>query len=731
MYELLNKQPLHFPSRHDPSTTLQHFLNNVTTKSDQKTRLPTIVRVTSLNNYGRSLKGLLMKNTSLLLISVDQLDSILAEYHGIPDHRHNSHRHRLTNNQSKMSSKATNKFRNMKKLSRSLVSLSANPLTDMPQDDDDDLMEGNDSIDAHQRYLVKSLNEKRSSSSIPLCRVPVRYRAFFELLDENDKPIEPYHKLADLMIVEYDDNDSEKFIERWPHAFLLRSPCSAYTKKSGTDYLNPISAGHEIRFDDQSSATSSDSCYGSTPDLALQKNVILLNDEPYLLPTGEILTILNDCNGLRTRISDKSSPEYQPCSSSSSAGTSSPSSLPWSKGRSFLSFFKKSRPSQVFGTSPTDYPIHRSTPGKVETYLKCRTDQGDIVYLSLHEPGLFSPLNGQTHRLKLDNKANELNLSGLFELKDLLSNFRFPISIRYLDAHVSFENIYAPAVINHLDSTGSIPTKFRLLMPYHERVVFACPLHLIPNKSQKNSPNITIIPLSINADILIQPCLNMEEISTNEIFQRFVQSCTLIIEQYQTEISLIHSPLQLTHYPIRTKQPLYKKRSQSESHLGYLDDDCRTALRYSDEQINISRYQSNASPLRHITASPNQATIGVTKQKVGSAELTRSHYRSARASYFGKQHDSRRTYLSQSDSEDEMYHDVDKIYDFIRSGNVTNEVRKIQDKELAIHQAKNIDIPSSHVNHPLSSSLSLNSIEYLTFRVLIDIPILLFIVQER
>ena len=684
MNDLLNKHQLHFPARHDPSTTLQHFLNNIQTKPDQKTRLPMIVRVTSLNNYGRINKSPLTKMTPLLLINIDQLDSILAEYHDVNENRNHSNRNRFKFNQNRISNRTSTRFRNMKKLSRSLVSLTGSSTTDAPHDndeddEDEDFIDENNEFTTYQRNLVKSLNEKllSSTSSFYLCRIPLRSRLYFELLNESDDAIKPYSRLSDLMVVEYEDQYPEKLTQRWPNAFLLRSSSAAFT-----------------RYDDQSSATtsSSDSCYGSSVDLDTQKNVIVrLNDEPMMIPAGQILAILGECQGLRKRTTDKNSPEpFTPSPRPSSAGVSgSPSSSPWAKGRGFFGFFKKSRPSQILDlltSEPQNFPT-TTTTGNVESYLKCRTEQSDIVYFSLRQSGLFSPLNGQTHRLKLDTKCNDLNLSGLFQLNDLLMNFRFPISVRCLDSQVSFDNIYTPAVIHRTDSVNTIATKFRLRMQYREQVVFVCPLHLSSSKSLKSSTSLTVIPISTNADILIQPCLNMEEIGSSEAFDRLLKSCYQIVNQYQTEISLIHFPLQIHCQTVRNKQTLYKKRSQSESQLGYVDEDLRQTKRHSDDNLNDHSRVFRASPLDYASISPNHAVIGTNQTRVQHSSNRNGHY--------NRRNDFSRFGFYHSDSEDENYRDVDKIYDFIRSGHVTNEVKKIQDKELATHKAQAIDIPLS------------------------------------
>ncbi len=45
-------------------------------------------------------------------------------------------------------------------------------------------------------------------------------------------------------------------------------------------------------------------------------------------------------------------------------------------------------------------------------------------------------------------------------------------------------------------------------------------------------------------------------------------------------------------------------------------------------------------------------------------------------------------------SEDEIYQDVDKIYDYIRSGDITDDVQKIQAKERVYNDAFMINSPS-------------------------------------
>ena len=78
MHYLLGDQNFYFPSSDDQSYTLREFLDN---KSNNKYHLPIIVKITSLNISGRTIKNLLSKNTPLLLLDTYQFQSILAEYH--------------------------------------------------------------------------------------------------------------------------------------------------------------------------------------------------------------------------------------------------------------------------------------------------------------------------------------------------------------------------------------------------------------------------------------------------------------------------------------------------------------------------------------------------------------------------------------------------------------------------------------------------------------------------
>ena len=673
MHDLLNHQPVYFPRRHEQLYTLKRFLDSSTGTRHQ---LPIIVNVTSLNNYGRSVRNILSKNTQLLLIGIYELDSILAEYHPGHDGRHSMHRHRLTHGQGKMTNRTTSRLRSVKKLSKSLASLTAINQANMSnhdnecddEDDHDDDDDDEDERSYHERSLLKSLNEKRSST-VPFCRIPMLYRRYFEVLNENDQAVEPFHQLSNLILPEYPG----KSMDKWPKAFFLRSPCMAYTQK------NPLDNDHN-----SISVVSNDSCYSSSSDLDSQRNLILLNDDVQTLHVGQTLKILGECFASYMPAGDQvySSPVSSPAPSTSSTSS-------WLRDKSRIFFAKRRRRSQTSEASlPNETMPHRSISKTSEPYLKCQTQQGDIVFIHLHESGLFSPLNFPATRPKSNTDSVRLDISGVYQLKHLLSNFRFPFSVRHLDGSVSFDHIYSPAAINRQENA----TKFRLLTQYTENVVFACPINVIPSKSGKTSPSL-LLPLPVNADIEIQPCSNMAEISKTEEFQKLIENCFQLIEQFQNEISLIYFPLQFNDMNNR-RRTLQKQRSQSVTHIANYED-IKHSFRRSNEHLNCSTDESinqsastGSSPLRY------RESIETVQQRqsadAGQSVMRRSAYQTQRSNDRTKQ-------SSRDDctSEDEMYRDVDKIYDYIRSGDVTPEVQKIQAKEKLYHVSHALNVRTS------------------------------------
>ena len=657
MHYLLGGQPFYFPSSDDPSYTLQEFLEN---KSQHEYHLPTIVKITSLNLPGRSIKNLLGKNIPLLLLDTYQFESILAEYHRSNDGRYQSNRRRLALSPGKFSSKDTAQFRTMKKLSKSLVTLTTtnNPAEETSDEDYD-----------NARAIIRSLNEKRSLSN-PLCRVPIDYHGFFELLNENDQAIEPFHQLSDLLMIEYrEENQQQKRIEKWPSAFFLRSTCLAYTKR----YI-PEERKH---------SGSADSSYGSLSDLDLQRNRLILNDDKQVLQPGQVIQILNPCFAYSSQTVIKELPVEQFTSQSSTS---------WIRTKSRFFFSRKKTPKinshqQVTSTRNVSHDISK----KPQMYLKCRTEQTDIVYISIHETGLFSPINSFHSNF---NDTEQLDISGVFQLKELLSNFRFPISVRLLKNSISFANIYSPARIDQSDSSFYSSTKFRLLLPYTEQVIYACPL--IVSSSFKSQ--ITVIPIPIHSEIEVQRCLNMREICKNKYFHHLIQTCYHLINQYQTEFSYIHFPIVLNTTPKR-KQPLFKKRAQSESHLEYCAWDEKNNNRENSSSKSSRNEQEKASDLlmdrRRSEQIYHRDSFEALKDKFSgqvNVDLNQRQQTTRRSGYYARLKNDKPKRFSRTqecDSEDENYRELDHIYDYIRSGDVTDDVQRIQAKEQAFNQQKN------------------------------------------
>jgi len=649
MHYLLGRQQFYFPSSDDPSYLLRDFLKN---KCTNENHLPMIVKISSLNIPMRSIKNLLGKNTPLLLLDTYQLESILAEYNRSNDSQFQSNKRRMTLTPHKFSS-----MKSMKKLSKSLVTLSTtNPIEENSDDDQD-----------NTRTIIRSLQEKHSTTN-PLCRVPMNYRGFFELLNANDQSIEPFHQLSDLLIVEYTDDQIRK--EKWPEAFFLRSTCAAYTKR----YIP----------DERKHSGSADSCYGSLSDLDSHRNLLILNDERIILQPGQIIIIQNLCLAYSTQTTTTTTTVTKDIKSDELISQSSTS---WIKTKSRFFFSRKKHP--VLNPSSKSRFIKRNVydiSKKPQPYLKCQTEQGDIVYIALHETGLFSPLNSQ---IKTTADHSDSDISGVFQLKDLMSNFRFPLSVRLLNNLISFDNVYSPASLNQSESSSYVSTKFRLLLPYTEEVVFACPL-ILPSSFKSQ---ILVLPIPIHSEIEVQRCLNMREVFKNKYFHNLTQTCYQIIKQYQTEFSYIHFPI-VIQTMLKRKQPLFKKhRSQSESHIEYYSSDFIQAIDNYDHRKSSEILHQNKNNSPYETLFHRDSFEKLKDQHSNSYfdhnQRQQTHRRSA---YYAKiKIDKSKRYSKQQDydSEDENYRDLDHIYDFIRSGDLTDDVQRIQAKERVFNQERN------------------------------------------
>lgn len=662
MHYLLGGQNYYFPSFDEQSYTLEEFFDN---KCNSENRLPTVVRITSLNIHGRVVKDLLTKETPLLLLERHQFESILAEYYPSNDGKPNSSKHRFTSNQGKFISKATGKFRTAKKLSGSLITLTKTATSDDNSDDDYDNM----------RIIIRNLNQKRSPVT-PLCRIPINYHGLFELLNENDQAVPPFHKLSNLLISEHTDgNNQQNISQNWPKVFFLRSKCVAYTKR----YIPG----------ERKLSGSADSCYGSLSDLDSQKNLLILNDDALILKPGQIITIITQCSAFRSQTSEKETKTDEFASQSSSS---------WFRSKTRFFFFRKKHqdsnfpPTQNTTKSPTKNVYNISK--KPEPYLKCQTEQGDIVYISINETGLFSPINSYQNPTKTTIEADNVDITGVFHVHDLLANFRFPLCVNLLNNSTAFENIYAPASTNQLESSSLSSTKFRLLLPYTENVVFACPL-VVPSSLKSI---VIIIPIPINTEMEVQRCLNMREIMSNRYFRSLTHACSHLINQHKIEFSFIHFPLVLNTAAkqiFKRKHPLFKKRSQSESHLEFnaLElnktnhrKSCEIFHPDDDFDIDNNNIISPAKDTLQHRDSYEKTKQRLTYNVLDTSQREQSTKHSGHYTKVKTDKIKRHSRQQEPDSEDENYRELDHIYDYIRSGDVTDDVQRIQAKEKALNE---------------------------------------------
>ena len=201
---------------------------------------------------------------------------------------------------------------------------------------------------------------------------------------------------------------------------------------------------------------------------------------------------------------------------------------------------------------------------------------------------------------------------------------------------------------------------------------------------------------------MIQRCLNMREISKSKHFHNLIQKCHPIINRYQTEFSYIHFPLVLStpiKHKSKYKQSLFKKRSQSESHIEYdsLDLTKDSYRKSCDVLIHDHDDESDTDEQLH-----HRDHFKTTKQNLSnnSNDNNQKEKIIRHSSYYTKlkiEKPKKYSRQQEHDSDDENYRELDHIYDYIRSGDITDDVQKIQAKEQALNVKYNQENNNSKV----------------------------------
>ncbi|CAF1374492.1 unnamed protein product, partial [Didymodactylos carnosus] len=510
MRDLLRTQ-IRWESTDDKSYRLQELL-----KTEQ---LPTIVNIASSFNTGRrSIRSIFARDTPSLLIHQEKIDSVLAQCH------QTKYRHRAK-------LVAATKLRTMKKLSRSAASLVTAHGNDGGDDSDDD--DGDSKQENSKQSLLKLIDE--NSRHKTLCRIPLNYCGLFELLNESGLAIEPCKYVSELPLTYNTGDNDDKRLEKWPNRFLLRKNCTGYTTVKLDEDDTTIGDSEKGR-----QLSSSDSCYGSSSSdmVDSHKTVTLLNHTRKKSDTsgyGIDDEYLDNKRNLNT----------------SSGSTPSSWVRNIAKSRFFLKKSKKSIP--VDDTLATKRNVvEQSSPTPTERYLKCKTEKGHIVYISFTENGLFSPV--QT------SEPNELeDITGVFNLKDLLRNFRLPLPVKAVTKDEIIN--YFSDEYHHSNKSSN---KLRLLTPYSEHVVWICPL----TTNNLMAKNKIIIPVPLKSDIYFYRCTNMKDVLRSKHYQELINSCFQSLKQHENMISIVNFPLDIKSIRLRSplliKHQRYRNRSQSQ-----------------------------------------------------------------------------------------------------------------------------------------------------------------------
>ncbi|ELU06419.1 hypothetical protein CAPTEDRAFT_198404 [Capitella teleta] len=139
--------------------------------------------------------------------------------------------------------------------------------------------------------------------------------------------------------------------------------------------------------------------------------------------------------------------------------------------------------------------------------LKCFDTKGNSVYLGFDQKGMFSPVAGQS------------NISGVHNIKALITKFRFPILVRLVH--------------------GIIPTKvernftgvFRLTSVFSDETAFVCPL----KKDAK------MVPISTREPLKVTMATNFNQFRETEEAKVLQRRCSQMITSYMNSIHVLVS----------------------------------------------------------------------------------------------------------------------------------------------------------------------------------------------
>ncbi|CAF1254532.1 unnamed protein product [Didymodactylos carnosus] len=308
--------------------------------------------------------------------------------------------------------------------------------------------------------------------------------------------------------------------------------------------------------------------------------------------------------------------------------------------------------------------------------------------------------------------------------------------------------------------SNELSNKLRLLTTYSEHVVWVCPL----TTNNLMAKNKLIIPLPLISDIYFHRCINMKDILKSKYYQEFFIDCFQTIKQYENRISKIDFPLDIESPSLLNNHPRYKKRSQSEfyyepivisnsleksnNHYSYSSENINNNIsnnrlfycasssssssslsvhNYSNEKIKMNdslQYRDSFEKIKE------KLSNSMNYHEQNSQTNNRSYYSRIKLdnSINSLKYRSRKKSIPQIDDnfkrspfiqhkiiEDTNYNDIDQLYDYIRTGIMSNNILQIMNLS-----TENLSNNNNEQYYDANESYKTDNSEYSINKIKID-----------
>ncbi|XP_005100611.1 uncharacterized protein LOC101856271 [Aplysia californica] len=138
--------------------------------------------------------------------------------------------------------------------------------------------------------------------------------------------------------------------------------------------------------------------------------------------------------------------------------------------------------------------------------LRCIDTNGDFVYLSFDQKGMFTPI------------AGEKDFTGVFNIRDIIRRFRLPLTVKLIQG--------VRPKVDPSRFTGLI----RLDWVYSDETAFVCPI-------EKN--HVRLLPVPTDANLQLVSATNQQAMKSTELYNTMMTKCSRMITNYNNTLHLI------------------------------------------------------------------------------------------------------------------------------------------------------------------------------------------------